>query len=53
MIKTIADTIIWIAESRIAQGQKYSNKVGAVCSIIMEVFHELLPYFKDHKGEGK
>ena len=51
MIETLVETIIWIAEKRIKEGQVYQNRTSAVHAIIMEISLAIDFYMADLKNQ--
>ena len=50
MIKTLLDTILWIAEERLEQN-RYSNLNSAIYSVLQEVSNEVLNEMKKVAGD--
>ena len=48
--KTIAETIIWVAEERVKAGEPFQNINAAVHSVKMDVAEHLMNWMKDHKN---
>jgi len=46
-VKTIAETIVWIADERIKAGQAYQNRASAIYSVNLEVSNELIEHMKE------
>lgn len=45
-VKTIAETIVWIAEERM-KTHSYQNRASAIHAVSIEVSNELIEYMKD------
>ena len=51
MVKTISDTIIWLAQERIKQGEPYKSLNSAIHAVKMEITLQLIDFMKDQKKE--
>jgi hypothetical protein len=46
MIKTLAQTITWVAEERIKSGEQYQDMQSAIHAVTMDIWLELYEMYK-------
>ena len=50
MIKTLANTIVWIAEERLKKGEKYQDLNSAIHAVVLDVMQILMDKMKENRG---